>query len=272
MRIAAFYENIKSASEIEGIPVYDILAELKELGLELIYISGDSYKEDRDFVKETLKKLGLGVEGMHQHFDFAHDANNRTYEEFIDLAKEAGASNILLVPGFVMPDEKDKEEEILKNMKACMTRAVEYGKKAGVDVCMEDFDSMNSPINSVDGLDIFFDSIPDLKCAFDTGNFCCYEDDEVKALEHFKDKIVTVHIKDRGKTRHNEKDYPCICHDGIEAWTVPAGTGYIRIDEIIQKLKEWGYTGNVIAELYGYTDAYEGFKTSVKNLKKMIEK
>lgn len=271
MKIAAFYENIVTALEKENISLVDYLSELKELGLELIYISGDSYEKDKDVVMKALKELDMGVEGMHQHFDFAHDPNVTTYEKYIDYAKEAGAANILLVPGYILPEEKDKEDELKNNMLLNMTRAVEYGKKAGVAVCMEDFDSMHSPINSVKGLDYFFDRIDDLKCAFDTGNFVCYKEDEVEALKHYKDKLVTIHIKDRVFSGGGEKDYPCECYDKSKAWTVPAGTGEMHIKEIIDLLKSWDYKGNVIAELYGYDDTYEGFKTSVKNLKAMID-
>ncbi|MCR5468396.1 MAG: sugar phosphate isomerase/epimerase [Lachnospiraceae bacterium] len=271
MKIAAFYENMLTAMERENLSFEEILTGLKNCGLELIYISGDSYKKDWNEIEPVLKKHGIGIEGMHQHFDFGHDGNCRDYEEYIDIAKKIGASNILLVPGFIPEDETDKEKEIRNNMLSCMKAAVEYGKNRGVAVCMEDFDNLHSPICSVAGMDFFFDAIPDLKCAFDTGNFVCYTENEMDAFKHFSDRIVTMHVKDRGHEKHEADDYPCECFDGSKAWSVPVGTGYIRIKEIVEYLKKNNYQGNLIAELYGYADAFEGLKTSVTYLKKLLK-
>jgi len=225
MRIAAFYENIITAVENEGKTLEEVLKTFMECGLEMIYISGDSVKKDGETALPLFKKLGLDIEGMHQHFDFAHKPDDESYKEYIDMAAEIGASNILLVPGFVFPGEEDKKDEIMENMLGVMKRAVEYGKEKNVKVCMEDFDSMISPINSVAGMDYFFDRIPDLYCAFDSGNFCCYKEDEIEAYKHYRDKLVTMHVKDRGTAKTSDGDYACKCADGSEAWSVPIGTG-----------------------------------------------
>jgi len=270
MKIAAFYENIVTAVENEGKTLEEVLKTLMECGLEMVYISGDSVKRDGEIVLPLFEKLGIDIEGIHQHFDFAHKPDDESFKEYVDMTAELKAGSLLLVPGFVLPGEEDRKDEIMKNMLGCVERAIAYAKEKNVKICMEDFDHMISPINSVAGLDYFFDRLPDLYCAFDSGNFCCYKEDEVEAYKHFRSRMVTMHVKDRGPEKNSEGDNACTCADGSLAWSVPLGTGYIRIAEIIEDLKKTGYEGNVIAELYGYEDAYNGLQTSVKYLKKLI--
>lgn len=270
MKIAAFYENIVYGAEKGQALIGDVLDELKAEGLQMIYISWDSLKGREEELIGLFREKGLVVEGLHQHFDFGHHPEDESYREYIDLALKAGASNCLIVPGLILKEEEENRDKMIENMVETVKKAVAYGKERGIIVCMEDYDSMTSPYNSVEGLSYFFERIPELKCAFDTGNFVCYKEDEKAAFLRFADKICTVHLKDRSRHAHMQGDAGCICHDGSCAWSTPIGSGYIHIKEILEGLKKGNYEGNVIVELYGYEDILEGIKQSIRWVRQQI--
>ncbi len=270
MKIAAFYENIVYGAQEKGISVKDALDELKAEGLEMIYIAWDSLKGREEELAALFQEKNLLVEGLHQHFDFGRHPEDESYKAYIETALKMGASNCLIVPGMILKEDEEKRGEMLENMAAAVKKAVAYGSERGISVCMEDYDSMLSPYNSADGLAYFLENIDGLKCAFDTGNFVCYREDERKAFNRFADKICTVHLKDRSDSAHMEGDSACICHDGSSAFTTTVGSGYIHIKEILEQLKDKSYEGNVIVELYGYEDTLEGIKKSVRWVREQI--
>lgn len=264
MKIAVFYENIVTAAEQNQIPMAEMLDQLKAEGLEMLYISGDSLLGREDELLSLFREKRLPIEGLHQHFDFGHEPEDESYQTYIDLAVRAGANNFLMVPGLIRESEQSKRDEVIEHMLRVMKKAVAYGKEKGMAVCMEDFDSMRSPFNSISGLSLFLDKIPELKCAFDTGNFVCYREDEEAAFSVFADKICTVHLKDRSHVPYSKEDGYCVCGDGSFAWPAPVGDGYIRISKILDGLARLGYAGNVIVELYSFHDMLNGIKKSLR--------
>lgn len=250
MKIAAFYENIKLGAEAARVSLRDALLELKHAGMDMIYISWEEYRKDPDGLSSLFREAQLQVEGLHQWVDFAHDPDTEIYKCVIGDAKALGAGNVLFVPGFVFPGEEEKAEEILENMITAMGRAAAYGKEVGIKVCMEDFDGITAPYNSIAGLKLFLDQIPELHVCFDTGNFIMYHEDELEAFGQFRSRICAMHLKDRSKTPHFPKDQPKLCADGTPEYPCPVGAGYIRMEEILRQLKAQQYPGNLIVELY----------------------
>lgn len=258
MYTAAFLENILTGAEAEGISVREALQRMKDAGLQKLYFSpqGMEHAGGEEKLLDVLKELGLGVEGLHCWFDLPHHPEDEGYKKLIDLAVRAGAGNVLIVPGMIPKDEGARRAELLENMRAALVKAVAYGHEKGVDVSMEDFDGLAAPFCTADGLDWFMQNVHGLKCSFDTGNFVMYHEDETAAFERFRDKICTMHLKDRGTSKLHEKDWPCVCADGVTYYPTPVGTGFIRIAEIIDRLKERGYDGGLIVEIYGCEGEY----------------
>ncbi len=265
MKIAVFYENIYDGAKAQGLPMDKILLELRDAGMQMIYLSADSWRRDRDWLKPLLQKLELGVEGMHAFCDFAGEPDSPKYRELIDLAIECGAGNLLFVPGMLTGKNTRRDFE---NIAKGLRRAVAYGKERELPILMEDFDGLRAPYNSILSLGWFLDNIEGLGCAFDTGNFVMFHEDEMEASELFRPKIVTLHLKDRSHTRRHPDDHPYTCADGAQEFTCAVGSGYIRMTEILKRLKEDGYQGNVIAELYGCDHKYilEDIRSSLKYL------
>ncbi len=263
MKIAAFYENILEGARKAGITDREALITLYEQGMRAIYISYDSLRSDKERFLALFREIGLEVEGLHGFFDLGSDPENDGCVDMIRLAKEAGARNVLIVPGMITPNDKNQREERLQNMQAALMRAVAYGTQEGIAVSMEDFDGLDAPYNSVEGLKWFLDHVPGLMCTFDTGNFVMFREDELAAFHLFRDRICSLHIKDRSAVPIRHTDRPKQCADGTFVYPAPVGSGYIKIREILAYLVQDGYPGNVIAEIYDYDDMLNGVIQSV---------
>ena len=263
MKIAFFYENLCDGVRASGRRTQDVLAELHDAGMELLYMTPDSWKRDRQELSAALEKLGLGLEGMHYFCDFPADPQTRSYQEAIDLAAEAGAGNLLLIPGLFSTGNTKRD---LDCMAAGMRKAAEYGDQKGIPVLMEDFDGLSAPYNCIAGLQYFFDRVEGLGCAFDTGNFAAFHEDELEAFDVFADRIRTVHLKDRTPERRHEGDTPFICADGRAVFACTNGSGSIRMAEILKRLKQRNYPGNVIVELYA-CDAHYVLKDALESIR-----
>lgn len=149
---------------------------------------------------------------------------------------------------------QQKQQSDLRLKQACITKG-SFGRHR-MALCQ-------IPYCRIDGVSEFLANVPGLQFSFDTGNFVMYHEDEVEAFELFKDKICTVHLKDRG---HGKEQPVVICADGEKVCTVPVGDGFIHIKEILLNLKQLGYDGGLIAEMYGHAaeNMYDGIRKSVK--------
>ena len=253
MKIAVFYENIHDGAQAEGVRVEDVLAELRDEGMDLLYLTPDSWLRDRRELSVSMEKLGLAIEGMHGFCDFTADPETSRYKEMIDLAVEAGAGNLLVIPGMYSSGNSLRDFAVMADG---MQKAVEYGMKKSLPVLMEDFDGLSAPYNCIAGLQSFFDRTEGLECAFDTGNFVTFREDELAAFDLFADRIRTVHLKDRSAEKQHEGDTPYFCADRNPVYACRIGSGYIRIAEILKRLKHRNYSGNVIVELYACDPRY----------------
>ncbi len=247
MHISVFYENIHDGAETAGLPVEEVLRRLRDAGMENIYLSADSWERDRETLRPVLEQLGLRVGGMHAYCDFPGEPDSLRYRELVGLAAESGADNLLMIPGMLSGGNTRRD---LDRMTEGMKRAVGYGNSVGMSVLMEDYDGLLAPYNCIAGLDYFMNAVEGLGCAFDTGNFAIFHEDELAAFERFADKIRTVHLKDRSLTPRHEGDHACLCADGKKVYACAVGSGYIRMAEILRRLRETGFEGNIIVELY----------------------
>jgi len=272
MNISVFYENLHEGAGASGLKIEEVLQQLGNAGMNSIYLTADSWKRDRNMLRESLKKLNLRVGGMHAFCDFASDPETFRYREIIELAVESGADNLLLIPGMLTSGNTCRDiDHMLEGMK----RAVDYGRAVGMPVLMEDFDGLLSPYNCIAGLKHFLDSVKGLGCAFDTGNFVAFHEDELAAFEVFADRIQTVHIKDRSLMPQHEGNTPFVCADGGKVYACSIGNGFIRIPDILQRLRSRNYHGNLIIELYAcdprwfMIDALDSLRWLRKQLKEL---
>ncbi len=249
MRLAAFYENLAACGDLSA-----TLDEAVDHGLEAIYISGGVLR-DHPELPALFSGKGLPIEGLHQHFDFAHNPLDRSYRGYVDLAAANGASSLLVVPGFIRPGED--RARLLGNMVAAVRDCAAYGKERGVTVCMEPFDHMDSPTRNAAGLLHFLDSVPDLACAFDTGNFICDSEDPLSLWPMFAGRTCLLHLKDRYPRSSDGKGV--LCSDGMYCATAPVGSGIIPVRAFLQE----AVNVNAVIELYGCDDVMPALRSSL---------
>ena len=270
MRIAAFYENLVTAAQEEGITVPEALDAAVAAGLEAIYLSGDSLLADPEGLLALFRDKGLPVEGLHQHFDFGLNLEDRSYETLIDWAVKAGARNLLVVPGRITPAQAGERELLTERMLRSTAAAVACGQAAGLDVCIEDYDHLDSPTNSLAGVERFLREIPGLRYAYDTGNFVCCGEDPLEALRRFRDRICLVHVKDRWPLSTEAAD-GIRCADGRYAHTSPVGEGVMPIRQALLSLAADGYAGGAVVELYGCPGALPALRRSIAWLRELLK-
>jgi len=153
----------------------------------------------------------------------------------------------------------------LSRMVRGMKRLSELAKENGLTLTIEDYDDAMSPIATIGGMKIFLDAIPDLKVAFDTGNFAFSGDDVLDAKRELLNRTKHVHLKDRLWSRTGTGD-PKECPDGTLLWPCAVGDGDLPIKEILQELRAIGYDGYAMAEFFGAASYAELIEKSIRNL------
>ncbi len=103
MKIAVFYENIYEGVQAAGLDMEAALSRLRDAGMEMLYISADSWKRDRNDLKRWMENLGLQMEGMYGFCDFPGRPDSSSYREMLDLALESGAQISLSCPECCLP-------------------------------------------------------------------------------------------------------------------------------------------------------------------------
>ena len=287
MRISAFMENIGQAARDDSVPLPEYLKKLKEAGLESVYLSYSwTLKGREDVLGKLLGEVGLPIEGLWDAIPFntlSEEESKQRYTELIDCTARLGAKHILIIPGVFHENdsgEKTTREEIsarepeIRKMIEAMRRAKTYGDSKGVAVTMEDYDVWTSPIVYPEVLRRFFEEIPDLQISFDTGNFIPCDADVLKEFAYYRNRIATVHLKDRVENddqNGNEKE-AFVTESGRRFYPAAVGSGDMHIAQMVDALTEQGYDGTGIIELFGSSDITRKLYASIRWMKENAKK
>lgn len=247
MKIAVFYDNIRNGVLATRRSLEETLVQFKSEGMDKLYISVDAWRQEGHMLADLMARQGIGLEGMYGSWDFLHPADGDGLSVMIGLAADGGADHLLLVPRMASACSTREETDTIADG---IARAVAWGREKGVHILMEDCDSPLSPNNCIAGLHDFMQRINGLECAFDTGNFILYHEDELAALALFMPRIHTVHLKDRCLAPRHPGDRPRRCADGRDVFCCPIGSGFIHIEQILDVLKARRYPGDVIVEMF----------------------
>ena len=171
----------------------------------------------------------------------------------------------MIIPGFYNSTDVKIQEEQRNNMLIAMQKMCAYTLEKNLTPTIEDFDDINSPIATAEGMLWFADRIPSLKFTFDTGNFMYSNQDEITAFSMLKDKIIHVHCKDCSLnfkpncecklTIANKEMYPAFVGDGI-----------IKIKNIHTNLEKLNYNGIYTIEHFGAENQIDYMEYSAKYL------
>lgn len=287
LKIGTFFHHIRMASAERGESLDETLEWLRGLGYEAAELDAD----DLDGA-ELLKDHDIAVSSIYRQYRWRDGIDEARMMEHIELAKKLGTDRIMAIPGLFsekackcldgrilgakgaigdMAQLMCRDDILsveLSLMVQGMKKLSELAKENGLTLTIEDYDDAMSPIATIGGMKIFLDAIPDLKVAFDTGNFAFSGDDVLDAKREFIGRTRHVHLKDRLWTRTGTGD-PKECSDGTLLWPCAVGDGDLPIKEIMQELRAIGYNGYAMAEFFGAASYSELIEKSIENLKSL---
>ena len=287
LKIGTFFHHIRMASAERNESLDETLEWLRGLGYEAAELDAD----DLDGA-ELLKGHGIAVSSIYRQYRWRDGIDEARMMEHIELAKKLGTGRIMAIPGLFsekackcldgrilgakgaigdMAQLMCRDDILsveLSLMVQGMKKLSELAKENGLTLTIEDYDDAMSPIATIGGMKIFLDAIPDLKVAFDTGNFAFSGDDVLDAKREFIGRTRHVHLKDRLWTRTGTGD-PKECSDGTLLWPCAVGDGDLPIKEIMQELRAIGYNGYAMAEFFGAASYSELIEKSIENLKSL---
>lgn len=269
--IATFYDHAKDISRQEKISMTEALQEIKALGIEGLEVSQNNLIGREDELGNELAYAGLRVSSIPAYFDFGRDRDvERQSEPTLEAARFVGAKQVLVIPGFFAPEDSAAERERqVKSMIDCVNRLAEKAAGYGISLIMEDYDSALAPFSTIGGVKRFLEGCPGLSCCFDTGNFRFSAEDELEAYEALKGRITYVHLKDRAyEPLGGESGTTAL--DGQVLYPSPVGSGEIRLEELLARLKRDGYEGSFSIEHYGAQPMLDYLKRSVSWLRERL--
>lgn len=277
MKLTVFYDHIREAADQTEKTVEEICGLIKSYGISGVELNLMDYQENGEQIISMLGQSGLQVSSMYGFFDFGHETWKNIewqVEEYLTAAKKSGASFILVVPGFLHKDEWNPGSAGCQKCVRSMKKAVEYlchrAKSFEIQVAMEDFDGKEAPFATKRQLLSFLEDIPELNCAFDTGNFLYSGEDALEAYWECKPYISYVHCKDR-TFEPKVGETPKVAVDGRAMYSAPVGSGCIPMKEIVSDLLFSGYDGVFAIEHFGALDQLEFIRRSAEWLTKLIK-
>lgn len=275
IRLSVFYDHIVQAvHQGKGERTLNqVMQQCSEFGIRGIDIEYRQLCADYDAICDALQYHYMEVACIYQFYDLRSSADIRTAKEQIDMAHRLGVSRVLIVPGFLDPEEAKalhsasgdyfavhrlmEQSLCIQSMKNALTELTQYAKPLGVEVTLEDFDDMRAPCSRINELLWFMRSVPGLKCTFDMGNFAFGYENVMEAYALLRKYIVHVHCKDRGSEGNGLK-------------SVPTGSGYIPVAQLVRKLKETDYRGYLSIEHFGELDQLAAVGQSAHFLKAVV--
>lgn len=267
MKISVFYEHIAEAALQENKSVEKICKKVSSYGISGVEIENTRLMKEKDRIVNALSKAGLSISCMYGFFDFSHTDSIKDGIDMVNLAEELKIEKIMLIPGFLKKYEflpfiyKKRVNKMVKDLK----NICDYAKKKGIMTVLEDFDGKEAPFATSKQLLYFLNYIPDLYCAFDTGNFLYSEEDSLEVLPLFIDRIGHVHCKDR-TFQKKEGEVPKATVKGREMYSCAVGKGCIKMKDIVEKILETGYDDYFAIEHFGSLNQLEDMKNSAKFL------
>lgn len=264
MRISVFYHHILEAQRQMGRALDDILREVASLGIQGVEMDYPAILNDEGAV-ERLHDNGLQILGFNGHFDFGHDMPLQDGYDMIDAAVRLGVGRVLVIPGFIRPNET--ADTVVPGMVRALRDLCAYAQALGVMVGIEDFDAREAPYATVDQLHRFFDAVPALACVFDTGNFIYSEEDAAEAYQSLRAHVKALHLKDRSPVCLTHGDQPIETIMGRKLYPAPVGGGCLPMMDLLRALRADGFDGDLAIEHYGAADQMRYIRASAEWLK-----
>jgi L-ribulose-5-phosphate 3-epimerase len=267
MKLSTFYDHIITIKNQNGLSIEEIAKELNKLGIESVEIANTALNDESRKNLKILADFGITVASYHAYCDFIHDPSVEAADEILKQAEDIGAKIILVIPGFLKPE--DDRETAMQTALSPFCYLCEKAAERGITVGIEEYDNDSVTLLNSDEMLWFLKRVPGLSCIFDTGNFFYCGEDTLHAYNALKQYITAqVHLKDR-KDRPAECDGEQYRQDGSRMYPSAIGDGVIPIKQIICDLKSRGFDGTFTIEIYNSADMLGDIKKSAEFISKV---
>lgn len=263
MKISVFAEHIFDAAKQENLTFREILKLIKPYGITGLEIDYLRIESDPS-LPSLIESEGFETACVYAFFDFTHSKDMDYPKKVIETLKRHNIKRLMAIPGFI--EDGDDKEKCTEDMYFCMNELSALSEKAGIALCLEDFDDEKAVFSTAEGLKGFLDNVKGLSCAFDTGNFIYSGENEKKAFKELKPFISHLHCKDRS-VKACPKEEPKISLENVPLYSSPVGYGIIAIEEIAKELIKSGYDGWFAIEHFGSAHQLSNMKKSANKLK-----
>ena len=176
-----------------------------------------------DQVVEDLNKYGLELSGLNVS-DISVGCDLTGIKMEIEYAESLGIHSVNIKGGH----RTDRGMNALVNSLRVLAR---FGQAHGIAVNVRN--CHGNRVETLDDLQTIFDQVgdPNLGLALDVGELHTSKIDPAKTIDRFFNKIRVVYIRDQ-----------------VGARVVPFGKGEINADNVLTKLLEKGYEGQIVAD------------------------
>ena len=253
MKKSIFLAHVKDAARQRGGELKEYLHMTRQLGYEGLECDYSDLEQDPAGFAAMLLEADLQIASVPQWFDFQKGVDPAQIRTVVKNVAAAGGKKILAIPGFLDEQYPKGLEDMAEGLKILCQVAAEYGIK----VSLEDFDNIQSPCATAEGLDWFFRQVPELGFNLDTGNFLYAEEDVLAATHRFADRLTHIHLKDRRETAVYEGQQPQYSIKGRPMYSCPVGQGDIPMKELLAMAEAAGYEAFCSVEHYGVEDQWE---------------
>lgn len=199
-----------------------------------------SYAVGNDFVSEKAEKRQAALQEI---------------IEAIPVAQRLGTSIIRVFSGSLTGTIP--HETALDWIVEGLTKATRQAEAAGITLCLE-----NHGLLAGSGVQVkqILDRVDSkaLRSTFDTGNFLLVDEAPSRAIEILLPYIGHVHVKDFKELPDGR--YQSLGGKAFEG--IAAGRGDVRLESIIHKLQNNGYTGAYVLEYEGLGSEADGIRAS----------
>ncbi|MCR5006446.1 MAG: sugar phosphate isomerase/epimerase [Clostridiales bacterium] len=267
MKISVFYSHVREAAAQAACDPKDLLPVLTGAGITGLEMDLNELN-DLPGTRAMLEEAGIEVSNICCMFRWENGPDPVRTQALLDAAAYLGCRKIMPIPGF-FPEGCDRDV-VLEHMAANLAELYTAAHAAGLIVSLEDYDNAASPIATASGMKWFADRVPGVGFTFDTGNFNYAGEDELEDFELLKDRILHVHCKDRAD-RSLSGEAPQLTVDGRKIYPCAFGSGFIRTDEILERLKSIGYDDYLTIEHYGAADQLNTILQSARYLRRALQ-
>lgn len=249
--------NVREAKYLSLIEEKEVLKEIARIGyryIELFDGNLEKFDDSPEVLKAYLAETNTKILGIYTGANYIYsDAFEDEYyrmQDTIKRMKEFGAKHLVLGGGAIRANgNSEKDYEMLaKNLDT----VAEFAKEEGIIASYHPH--LGSAVETPEQIDQLF-SLTNIRFCPDIAHLVAGGGDALELIKKYRERIEYVHLKDL---------------KGSEF--VPLGEGDIPLKEIIQYLKEDGFSGDWLVEIDGYSgDASYACETSYKFLKPFFE-